>query len=101
MHTKPIAKILAVLFFVMLTLTLLTVLVAAGTGTIIINRSVLGNGGAPASSGTVSLNGTLGQPIAGESNGENVSLGSGFWYAGSYQGSISEGHSIFLPLVDK
>lgn len=42
-------------------------------------RSVLGNGGTPASNGSVSLQGTVGQPIVGLSAGANTRAGHGFW----------------------
>jgi hypothetical protein len=61
-----------------------------------IDWSVLGGGGAPAesSSGTVALNGTLGQTAIGWSGATHGSLGAGFWY-GAGEGM----YTVYLPLV--
>ncbi|HOG45150.1 MAG TPA: Ig-like domain repeat protein [Anaerolineae bacterium] len=40
---------------------------------------VLGSGGGPAAGGSVTLDGTLGQPIAGPSAGDAVALNAGYW----------------------
>jgi hypothetical protein len=44
-----------------------------------INWQVFSGGGAPASAGNVSLNGSLGQTAIGLSSGGPVKLGAGFW----------------------
>lgn len=41
---------------------------------------VLSGGGAPASGGNVTLNTTLGQPVAGPSFTGDIGLGAGYWY---------------------
>jgi hypothetical protein len=61
-----------------------------------VDRSLLSGGGAPAdsSSGTVSLNGSLGQTAIGASSGSGATLGAGFWYglgAGVYE--------VYLPVT--
>lgn len=55
---------------------------------------VLGGGGGQASSGDVSLNSTLGQPVTGSSSAGEVSLQSGYW-----AGLVKETFTINLPLV--
>jgi uncharacterized repeat protein (TIGR01451 family) len=42
---------------------------------------VFGSGGAPSSSGAVTMNDTLGQPVIGPSSSGDVSLHAGYWYA--------------------
>jgi hypothetical protein len=61
-----------------------------------VDRSLLSGGGAAAgsSSGTVSLNGSLGQTAIGSSYGDRTTLGAGFWYglgAGVYE--------VYLPVT--
>jgi hypothetical protein len=61
-----------------------------------VDWSVLSGSGAPAdsSSGTVSLNGSLGQTAIGASSGSGATLGAGFWYglgAGVYE--------VYLPVT--
>jgi uncharacterized repeat protein (TIGR01451 family) len=41
---------------------------------------VFGSGGAPSSSGAVTMNDTLGQPVIGRSSSGDVSLHAGYWY---------------------
>jgi hypothetical protein len=48
-----------------------------------INWWVLSGGGGPALGGNVTLNTTLGQPVAGPSAGGDVALGAGYWYTGA------------------
>ena len=56
--------------------------------------SVLSGGGAPASGGAVTLNGTLGQTAIGASTGTGATLGAGFWYG------LGEGaYEIYLPVT--
>ena len=56
--------------------------------------SVLSGGGAPASSGDVTLNGTLGQTAIGSASGPGATLGAGFWYG------LGEGaYEIYLPVT--
>ncbi len=45
---------------------------------------VMAGGGAPTSSGNITLNDTLGQPIIGDSSGGNVTLGAGYWSSLGY-----------------
>lgn len=46
-----------------------------------IQSSVIGSGGGPASNGTYSMNGTVGQPVIGQVSGSQYSVGQGFWHA--------------------
>ncbi|MGB9724663.1 MAG: hypothetical protein ACP5OO_12825 [Chloroflexia bacterium] len=74
----------------------LTLLLLSGTVTaqdsIVLRRSVLAGGGAQASSGSISLGSTLGQPLTGLGTAENTLtlLRSGFW------GTFVQ-HLVFLP----
>jgi hypothetical protein len=70
---------------------------AAAVGSPIVDWEVLGGGGAPAvsSSGSVHLNGTLGQTAIGPSQGGDTDLGAGFWYGLSSK----ETTRIYLPIV--
>jgi hypothetical protein len=54
---------------------------------------VLSGGGAPAEAGGVSLNGSLGQAVIGQSTSARFDLDAGYWRQGS--------HMIYLPLVVK
>ena len=59
-----------------------------------VDWSVLSGGGAPASGGSVTLNGTLGQTAIGSSSGTGAAVGAGFWYG------LGEGvYEIYLPVV--
>ena len=59
-----------------------------------VDRQVLSSGGAPASGGSASLNGTLGQTAIGSSSGTGAAVGAGFWYG------LGEGvYEIYLPVV--
>jgi hypothetical protein len=46
-----------------------------------IQTSVTGSGGGPASNGTYSMNGTIGQPVIGMVSGSQYSVGQGFWHS--------------------
>ena len=54
-------------------------LVQANGGAAEIQRSVCSGGGGTVSGGSVSLSGTLGQPITGSSSDGQVTIQSGFW----------------------
>ena len=58
-----------------------------------IPRSVLSGGASESTSGSITLNGTLGQPFVGPVSSGESNLEQGFWH-----GSRS---SIYLPLVKK
>lgn len=60
-----------------------------------IDRSVIGSGGAHLEQGPVSLDNTLGQPVAGGYSDGNLSLHAGFW------SQRASGYNIYLPLVLK
>jgi hypothetical protein len=55
---------------------------AAAPVSFALRGSVLGNGGAPSSGGTIHLQGTMGQPAVGLSDGAAFMVCSGFWCAG-------------------
>jgi len=57
--------------------------------------AVFSSGGAPASAGEVTLNGSLGQTAVGASSGGEVSCGAGFVYG---QGG-AELYRVYLPIV--
>jgi hypothetical protein len=44
---------------------------------------VVAGGGAPSNTDSITMNGTLGQPVVGLSSGGNVSLSAGYWAAGA------------------
>lgn len=69
---------------------------AGSSDGIAVDWSVLSGGGAPAesNSGTVALNGSLGQTAIGSSAATHGSLDAGFWY-GTGQGM----YAVYLPLV--
>ena len=60
---------------------------------------VIAAGGAPASGGAITLNGTLGQTAAALSASADYNVGSGYWSAGSAIVNPAQGESIFLPAV--
>jgi hypothetical protein len=67
---------------------LLLLLLAGGAGAttlanFAINWQVLNGGGAPASAGNITLNGSLGQTFIGQASNGNIGLGSGYWYGAS------------------
>jgi len=59
--------------------------------------AVLSSGGAPASAGQVTLNGSLGQTAVGSSSGGEVSCGAGFVYG---QGAAGL-YRVYLPVTAK
>lgn len=84
------------LIILLLSLVVAGIVWAGSSGGIAVNWSVLSGGGAPAesSSGTVILNGTLGQTAIGSSAATRGSLGAGFWY-----GTGGGMYAVYLPLV--
>jgi hypothetical protein len=63
---------------------LVALLLAAGGAALAAGEAVdwwvFSGGGAPSSGGNVTLNTTLGQPVAGPSAGGDFALGAGYWY---------------------
>ena len=53
---------------------------------------VMSGGGASSSGDSVTMNGTLGQPLVGLSSGGDVSLEAGYWVAGAE-------YTFYFPLV--
>ena len=76
-----------------LALLALGVVVASANGTSI-DWWVLSGGGGGASGGGVTLDSTLGQPVAGVSGNTGTWLGAGYWYA-------EQPRQVFLPLIRK
>jgi len=68
------------------------VLVARATPGSLIDWFVVSAGGGTATGGDITLDGTVGQPIAGLAQGGNTSIGSGYWYS---QDLVN----VYLPLV--
>jgi len=60
---------------------------------------VIAAGGAPASGGAITLNGTLGQTAAAVSASADYSVGSGYWSTGSVIVNPVQGETIYLPAV--
>jgi len=80
---------------------LLAVLAVLALGTVVASANgttidwwALSGGGGGASGGGVTLDSTLGQPIAGVSNNTGTWLGAGYWYA-------EQPRQIFLPMIQK
>ena len=86
------------LTFIALTLALLLALALAvglaQAGSYAVTWQVLAGGGGPVASsgGSVSLNGTSGQPVSGPSAGGAVTLGAGYWHAGAAS-------PVYLPII--
>lgn len=55
---------------------------------------VMSGGGAPAASGAVALNGSLGQTAIGPSAGGDYDLGAGYWY-----GLGGRAYPVYLPII--
>lgn len=67
-----------------------------------INWQVFSGGGMPASAGTVTLNGSLGQTAIGPASSSTFGVNSGYWYGITKQSPESPGASnIYLPLISK
>lgn len=86
-------KILALSLAVLLLILGIGVSSAVLTATYDIDWWVFSGGGAPSSVGNVTLDGSLGQSIIGNSSSANYELDAGYWLRGVYE--------VFLPLVLK
>lgn len=80
---------------VLLPLLLVVGVVWAAAASPAVDWEVLSGGGAPASAGEVTLNGSLGQTAIGPSSGGEVTLGAGFWYGIGG----AERYRVYLPIV--
>jgi hypothetical protein len=58
-------------------------------------RAVVSAGFTSASTGPVSLHGTLGQPFVGLSQSGNIELRHGFWHG------MQAGNKLYLPVVER
>ena len=77
-------------FIVLITLVLTPVMAAELNE---VTWFVIGGGGGPATYGIYTLNGTIGQPVAGRYSSGDIDLCSGFWC------KVLEHYKIFLPLI--
>jgi hypothetical protein len=68
---------------------------AGSSAGLAINWWVLSSGGAPASSGTVSLNATLGQTAIGPASSAHNLVRSGFWVG------QTRGTHLYLPIISR
>jgi hypothetical protein len=92
----PRAGLAALSLLLLAGLAIVGIVRAGSSANYAVGWSVLSGSGAPAgsSSGTVALNGTLGQTAIGSSAATHGSLGAGFWYG------VGEGmYTVYLPLV--
>jgi hypothetical protein len=53
---------------------------------------VVAGGGSPSSADSITMNGTLGQPVVALSSGGDVSLRAGYWGAGAE-------YTVYFPIV--
>ncbi|MCU0503210.1 MAG: hypothetical protein MUC51_15910 [Anaerolineae bacterium] len=88
------ARIAFVCLVVVAALSLGGVALASSAGTATIGWHVFSAAGAPAAGAQISLNGSLGQPIAGPASLAGVSLQAGYW-----QRAVDS--QYYLPLVLK
>jgi hypothetical protein len=72
--------------------------VVLAQGTPSIGRWVVGGGGGHTDNGSYSLDGTIGQAVAGVTGNAPYGLCAGFW-CGADVAVPPEGHHIYLPLV--
>jgi hypothetical protein len=86
--------------FIMLNLVACLVLaavpIASGAVGTVIDWGGFSGGGGSASSGSVSLNGSLGQPVVGVSSAGETQLSAGFWHVQAV-GPLP--YQVMLPLV--
>lgn len=92
--TRVVAVVLAVLLIIMM----VGVAGAGSSANYAIDWQVLTGGGAPASGGNVTLNGSLGQTAIGPASGGNVNVGSGYWFGIGQSGGDS-GQPVYLPII--
>jgi VCBS repeat-containing protein len=72
-------KIRFLVLFALLGIGLPFSVVFANSGLVEMRRNVIGGGGGTTGGGNVQLQASLGQPVAGTSNGGNAAIHSGFW----------------------
>jgi hypothetical protein len=88
-----IILIFALLFFLVVGLLSGTVFAQDTPGSAI-DWFVMAGGGGSSSGANITLESTLGQSITGSSEGGNVSLSAGFWYA-------EDPPALYLPMLHK
>jgi hypothetical protein len=88
------ARIAFICLAVVAVLSLGGVALASSLATAAIDWHVFSAAGAPAAGAQISLNGSLGQPIAGPASSASVSLQAGYWQR-------AVGSQWYLPLVSK
>ena len=85
-------KILSLAVVVALVLVLMSATVVFALGVTAVDWWVVSGGGAPSSGDSITMNGTLGQPVVGLSSGGDFSLSAGYWEAGGE-------YLVYLPVV--
>jgi hypothetical protein len=88
------ARIAFVSLVVVAALSLGGVALASSSATATLDRHVFSAAGAPAAGAQISMNGSLGQPMAGPASVAGVSLQAGYWQR-------AVGSQAYLPLVLK
>jgi hypothetical protein len=88
------ARIAFICLMVVAALSLGGVALASSSATAAIDWHVFSAAGAPAAGAQISLNGSLGQPIAGPASSASVSLEAGYWQR-------TVGDQFYLPLISK
>ena len=88
------ARIAFICLMVVAALSLGGVALASSLATAAIDWHVFSAAGAPAAGAQISLNGSLGQPIAGPASSASVSLQAGYWQRAADS-------QFYLPLVSK
>lgn len=87
---------------VLLIMLLAQVAGAGSSANYAINWQVLSGGGAPASAGTITLNGSLGQTAVGLASNSTLGVSSGYWSGIDNQVAPAPGFGpIYLPLITK
>ena len=83
-------------YWIALTMGVLLALMSAVIVFAVVDTSVdwwvLSGGGAPSSADGITMNGTLGQPVVGQSSSGDVSLGAGYW-------TRDMEYAVYVPLV--
>ncbi len=76
-----------------------SVVQAGSSASYTINWQVLNGGGAPASAGVVTLNGSIGQTAVGLASFNTVEVSSGYWFRSLNQAPSAT--SVYLPFIFK
>lgn len=75
---------------------------AASSANYALNWQLFSGGGAPATSGTVTLKGSLGQTAVGAASSTTLGVSSGYWYGITSQSlEVPGSNTLYLPLIFK